>query len=362
MKNNRSVLLITVRADFGGGPKHIDVLLSKISYPVYIACPRDDPYYAIWKQHPKVMGIIVIPHRKFTAQALLKIAAACYRYNIKLVHSHGKGAGIYSRTLKLLRPSIKVIHTYHGITASKRGIQRLVYFGIEKILSPLTNQFISVSHGERDYCIGIGILPPAKSSVIHNGIEPLERVPNASIGEGAEHTFVVATLTRFDYAKNMQEAFAIAECLRKVPQIKFLWIGDGEDKDALEKRALANGLTNIIFVGFQKDIASMLSKADAYLSTSRHEGLPFALLEAFSLGLPVVASDVVGNNEVVEHHKNGFLYELGKPEQAAEYLLQLIRNKEQYQAFSAQAYHAFLTKFSATKMVREIERFYQSEA
>ncbi|EMR02980.1 glycosyltransferase [Cesiribacter andamanensis] len=358
-KNSPKVLLVTVRADLGGGPKHVDILLDKISYPVYVACPKDEPYYSIWKNHPKVEGVEVVPHRKLTPEALLRVAAFCRNKQIDIVHSHGKGAGIYSRLLKLLVPGLRVIHTYHGVSTTVTGLKRLLYYGVEKALYPLTDRFINVSYGERDYCVNAGILKPQRSAVIYNGIEPLERIAQPEGAKENTPSFVVATLSRFDHQKNMQETFAIAKHLREYRQIRFLWIGDGEDRVALEQAAQREGLTNITFAGFRQDIPKLLSEADVYLTTSRHEGLPFALIEAFSLKIPVVASDVVGNNEVVTHGVNGFLYPLGSIAEGAGSLLKLMEDQPTYQRFSADAYASFRLKYSATKMVREIENIYQ---
>ena len=131
---------------------------------------------------------------------------------------------------------------------------------------------------------------------------------NAKIKFDLSAKKVVTTISRFDYAKNMSLAYEIAKNFKDNSSIVFLWLGDGDDRIKFESMAQKDG-ANIIFTGFADEVPAYLSATDIYLSTSRWEGLPYALIEAQSLGIPIVATNVVGNNEVVENGKNGFLFE-----------------------------------------------------
>ena len=140
---------------------------------------------------------------------------------------------------------------------------------------------------------------PSRSVVGFNGVKDPGCIASSE-------KFKVVTLSRFDYQKNMDMAYDIAMKFKN-QDIEFVWVGDGPDYLRLKEKAKKNNL-KIEFIGFSDKPNDYLAKSSLYLSTSRFEGLPYALIEAASLGLPIVASNVVGNNEVVFNEKNGFLF------------------------------------------------------
>ena len=143
-----------------------------------------------------------------------------------------------------------------------------------------------------------------KVFVVYNGIEDKGR---KNIQNVSKKIFKIVSLSRFDYAKNMSLAYDIACAFKDNPNIHFIWVGDGPDYAYLKKKAESD-LVNIDFVGFSHEPMKYLKSSDLYLSTSRFEGLPYGLIEASSVGLPIVATNVIGNNEVCVDKVNGFLY------------------------------------------------------
>jgi len=135
-------------------------------------------------------------------------------------------------------------------------------------------------------------------------------------------------------------------------------IGDGPEKTSLEESAKVKGLTNVFFLGFQPHAARYLSLADVYLSTSRQEGLPLALIESLALGVPVVATDVTGNNEVVIHGVNGFLYPVDKAELAASYILKIRNDLALQKMLGQNAKKIFNEKFRLETMLKEMAKLY----
>lgn len=353
--NKIKLLYITARADHGGGPRHLDLLINNLSdkFEVYVACPPDEPYYSFWKQNPFVLKVLQIPHRKFTVSGLSSLYAFIKDNNIKIVHSQGKGAGIYSRTLKLLVPSLSVVHTFHGVHISEYNrLQKSIYILIERLAGKLTEKFINVSKGERDICLSLGFSTERKTSVIYNGIPT--PIYSKAVKEGE---FIVTSITRFDYAKNMQLAFSIAKAL---PSLKFCWVGDGPERKSIEEQAFLEQVKNISFAGFQDNPMAFLAQTSVYLSTSRWEGLPISLLEASSLGIPIIATNVTGNNEVVAHDFNGMLYDQNNPETAVKHLETLYNNRKLYHKMSENALSTFYKKFRLEIMVAKTESIYNS--
>jgi len=359
MNSKVNMLYITARADHGGGPRHLDLLINNISdqFEIYVACPTDAPYYGLWAGNTHVAGLHQIPHRKFRLETLLSLKRFIKSNGITIVHSHGKGAGVYARALKLLLPSLKVVHTFHGVHIQEYNLlQKKAYILFEKAAGMLTNKFINVSEGEKAICLSSGFSTAAKTSVIYNGIA----LPDTQRSSDSKKSnlFTVATITRFDYSKNMQLAYKIAKALASVPEIRFLWIGDGPDKTNLEEKAKTEQVNNIIFTGFKDNPIDYLLQSDVYLSTSRWEGLPIALVEAASIGLPIVASDVTGNNEVVVHGQNGFLYNLNNLAEAVQYINILYADKELYNRLSGGSKEMFNKYFKVEEMIHKTEAVY----
>lgn len=299
------VLLITVRSDFGGGPRHVDQLVSKLPNDIelYLANPEGEPYGTRWRSNGRIRGFLTIPYRTFSLATLFAIRKFVVNNDIHIIHSHGNGAGLYSRLLKLLCKDIKVIHTFHGITdnytSKLKAIANLI---VGEGLRSLTDDFILVSNGELQLGERLGFVNKGRSHVIYNGIEDAGEKQNVNNG-----IVNIVTLSRFDYQKNMDMAFSIASSFKEDKRVSFTWVGDGDDFMRLKELA-KNEDVNIKFVGFSTEPMKYLKQADVYLSTSRFEGLPYALVEAASVGLPIVATNVRGNKECVKEGKTGFLF------------------------------------------------------
>lgn len=353
------ILFITIRADHGGGPKHVDLLINNLSseIEIYLACPQDKPYYDLWSESKKIKDIFALPHRKFSVKKLLGLNKFIKDNDIKIIHSHGKGAGIYSRMLKILNPRLKIIHTLHGVHIGEYGfLKKSAYIFLERFLTLFTDKFINVSNSENEVCLKLKLFKKSKSEIVYNGIKALLIDDNAKIKFDLSGKKAVTTISRFDYAKNMSLAYEIAKNFKDNSSIVFLWLGDGDDRAKFESMAQKDG-ANIIFTGFTDKIPAYLSATDIYLSTSRWEGLPYALIEAQSLGIPIVATSVAGNNEVVENGKSGFLFEDAR--QACRHIEILLNDDKIYGKMQAEALLNFKDKFDIRVAIGKMEQIYK---
>jgi len=354
---------VTVRADFGGAPNYINTMINNTSdeFDVFVACPTDKPYYEMWKNNKRVQDICLLPHRKFTLKHFFSLVKFVKKNNIQVFQANGKGAGSY-RFIKLFCPKVKVLYAYRGFHIHDySSFQRQLYFIYEKIMTLFTDKVINVSKGEQQQCIDKKVLKKSLSAQIYNGIQPLQLKQNSTLKERYKNKFVVATLSRFDVQKNMGAMYEIASKLKDHSDIQFIFIGDGDDKPILEQRAQKEELNNIDFVGFKNhdEIAEYFAVTDLYLSTARWEGLPFALVEATSASLPIVASDVVGNNEVCLHEQNGFVFPVEDVSKAAELVLRLYNDKELLKQYGEASKKIFKQYFTVDQMVRNHESLYK---
>ncbi|WP_313171701.1 glycosyltransferase [Stenotrophomonas sp.] len=361
------VLMISARADHGGGPRHIELLLRSLPawVTVYIACPEDDPYWARFKE--LVNGrLFRIPHRRFGLLQAARLALHVRRTGIQVIHTHGKGAGIYGRIASLLGGA-PCVHTPHGIHVGSYGPSlRSLYLRYENISARCVEHLIHVSPEEQDQARELGLWRAIPASVIVNGVpshtpdssQQLRRQARRRLGF-PESSPVVATVSRFDYQKNMGDAYLIAKAM---PHIRFLWIGTGEEIAALQRRAAADGVRNLHFLGRMDAPLNALAAADAYLSTSRWEGLPLAVLEAMSLGIPSVLSNVIGHKNLIENHGAGLLYPAGDIGSAVSALTRVLDGPELHRTLAESARSAQLGIFSSTTVASQTASLYKGLA
>lgn len=349
------LLLITVRSDFGGGPRHLDQLIDKlgIQYEIYVACPQGEPYGTKWRKNRSI-HVVEIPYRKFLIKSLFNLRYVIKKEGIEIVHSHGNGAGIYSRLLKMLCHNVKVVHTYHGISDSyASSLKATASIIIGRMLARFADRYICVSNGEKKMAINRHFSNNNNTLVIYNGIED----PHHAVRIGQRKPVNFVSLSRFDYQKNMDSMYKIAKAFKDDDRLTFTWVGDGEDKDRLEKSAKKENL-KITFIGFSTTPSIYLEKADWYISTSRFEGLPYGLIEAASVGLPILASDVKGNNEVVEDKVSGFLFK--EEDQAIDLIKEILDGKYNYNQLSLHAIDFFHENFTEDKMIEKLIELYNS--
>jgi len=348
------ILLISVRSDFGGGPRHLDQLINNLPSDIEIFLaypPNGDPYGNKWEKNDRIKKHFHLPYRKFSIKTLFSLKKFALDNKIDIIHSHGNGAGFYSRLLKFIGIKSKIIHTFHGIsnnhTNALKGIANTIS---GRIFKYFTDCFICVSKGEYALAQEKKFIIPQKTKIIYNGIEKITTL------QKQPHQFDVVTLSRFDYQKNMDKALEIARLLNK-EDIHFTWVGDGPDFNRLKETASKEKL-NINFTGFSREPFKHLQTSSVYLSTARFEGLPYALIEAASVGLPIIASNVIGNNETLENEKSGFLF--SSELEAVNYIQLLKGNQQLYNNMSHESKKFFEANFSLKKMIEKIESVYYS--
>lgn len=356
------ILHITVTAQIGGGPEHIWRLangLKRKGVAQCIATPDDAPYHARYASLIGEDNIVQLPHRKFTLRAFVRLARFARKKRCTIIHSHGKGAGVYGRLLSLIL-NIPCVHTYHGIHLPQHPLFKKAYCILEKCFGRITEYGIAVSPGEQSALVELGFIPKSRSRLIPNGVF----VPAKIEARQSRQPFNVAHVSRFDpKQKNSAQVVAIAEILKesnRLDGIHFTMIGDGPERQQIEEHIRALGLASAFtFLGSLGDTRPELQKAHLALSTSRWEGLPLALLEAQSEGLPVVATKVIGNEDAILGDKTGFLYDIDAPAEAADAILRLKDDADLWNAFSQAAYHFVHESFGEQSMIDRTLSVYQ---
>ncbi|SEW42013.1 Glycosyltransferase involved in cell wall bisynthesis [Cognatiyoonia koreensis] len=319
------MLAITVRADIGGGPEHLFQLGSNFSADVdlLIACPNEPPY---WDRFTSIVGpqnMTVIPHRAFSFSVLFRLARYIRARKVDVIHSHGKGAGLYGRALSLLTGA-KSLHTFHGLHVGEYGpAKKWMYLTLERLMGLLTAATITVSESERRAILAHGLVTPTKLYLVQNGVV----VPETLRPEVKNDILRIIAVSRFDFQKNADLLIDIAAGLKKTGKPFHLTIlGQGEGYDAIATRIVQEGLTqNLTLAGPHSTPRDVFRKNHFFLSTSRWEGMPLAVLEAMSEGLCPVVTRVNGHVDLIDSGTNGLLFETA--EEAVEALVSTSANE-----------------------------------
>jgi glycosyltransferase involved in cell wall biosynthesis len=209
-------------------------------------------------------------------------------------------------------------------------------------------------------------IPDSKLVTIYNGIDINQFNQGSTIHYREElgidkNAFVIGTIGRLEPIKNQEALITSFSRIKKdVPNSILFIVGDGSMRNSLEKTAANLGLTSSIkFLGLRRDIPMLLKAMDVFVLSSYSEGLSLALLEAMASGIPVIASEVGGNPNIVTNGNTGILFDLNKPDELTNSLKQLSRDPSLRKSISANALALVNSKYSLEKMIKRYENIYR---
>jgi glycosyltransferase involved in cell wall biosynthesis len=244
-------------------------------------------------------------------RGLVRLARLVRAWRPDVVHSHMVHANLMARVVRLVAPVPALVSTIHNIYEG--GPLRMAAY---RLTNGLVDHMTSISEAAADRFIRERIIPRDLLTVVPNGVDPelFRKVPaevrdelRRSLSLAGE--FVWLAVGRFEVAKDyptMLRAFVAVH--ERYPEAVLLLVGKGSLQG--ETEALVRELslvTAVRFLGVRNDVPAVVSAGDAYVMSSAWEGMPMVLLEAAAGGLPIVATRVGGNPEVVLEGDNGFL-------------------------------------------------------
>jgi glycosyltransferase involved in cell wall biosynthesis len=288
---------------------------------------------------------------------------------IDAVVTVGAGDKMFWGRLAARRAGVPIVLSALHSTGWPDGIGRL-----NRILTPITDGFIAVAPSHGRFLIEDERLPAGKVFVIPNGVDTDRFAPVAdaaavrrelAIGPTDPIVTIVAALRR---EKNHELFLTMASrVIRKLPAAHFLVIGDGPRRKVLEQLACDLGIDrNVYFLGSRNDVPRLLSATDVFALTSHNEANPVSILEAMSVGRPVVATDVGSIRESVDEGRTGHLVPRGDVTQLTARVLDLLRDPLRAQTMGAAAREQVISRWSLEVMVggyeRLIEKIYARKA
>ena len=288
-------------------------------------------------------GILVysldIPKGVLDWKALFRLVRILKQEKPSILHGHMVHANLLARLVRLFVPIPVVVCTAHNICEG--GRHRNEWYRLTDFLCDMTTQ---VSEAGLTRYVEERMVDPQKAVFLPNGVntavfkkDPISR-QRGRAALNVNHDFVWLAAGRFEEAKdypNMIHAFA--SLFRKDPRNILLIVGEGSLRPQMETLANELGVGHRIkFLELQKNMPGMMNVADAYVMASAWEGMPMVLLEAAACELPIVATDVGGNREVVLDGKTGFIVSAKKPEDLARSMETLTAMSEDRRLFMGQ--------------------------
>jgi glycosyltransferase involved in cell wall biosynthesis len=237
---------------------------------------------------------------------------------------------------------------------------------VDKILSYFTNKIISVSEATKEFVCNFEGINPKKVCVIYNGAGPKKisekkmTVDRASFGFSKTNFVIVTVASLVKNKGHLVIIDAIKNVVKKNSNIKLLIIGDGPLKNELEEYVIDCQLTSHIhFAGIRKNVFALLNLADLFiLSTVEREGLGVSIIEAMSMGVPVIGTSIGGIPEMIENQVNGLLVPPGNSCKLAVAIEILVEDNDQRKKMVKQGKKIYEQKFTASKMLKQIELLY----
>jgi glycosyltransferase involved in cell wall biosynthesis len=287
-----------------------------------------------------------------------------------ILHTHTVGALWYLGPVAQMSCRIPVLHTEHidNVGKATGWWTKLKTRVLWHKAGRFADRFCCVSNDVARSALRWWTVPSSKVETVLNGIDTdrytdrnMRSQIRASFGiaEGAK---VVGTVGRLNEVKSQNLLLrAVAELGTDHGNVHILLVGDGPERASLERLASELGLASRThFAGYQQNPEHFLSAMDAFALTSRIEGLPLALLEAWAAGIPVVSSAVGGVPKVVVDGESGFLFPNGDVPALTKALVKLLTDRNAATKMAAAGLARVREQYSLERMATDYEKRYRS--
>jgi glycosyltransferase involved in cell wall biosynthesis len=315
----------------------------------------------------RMQGLGVETHRiemkhPFDLKAAWQLGRLCRKLGIDVIHTQFLRENYISMLSRIFNPKVGVIYTNHFIMRNN-----LVTRMFNRLLSPLQFAVIAVCNRGRDMMISNGV-DGRKISVVFNGVDPDfwgEEEPSTmrdELGIGNDE-FVMLCGSRFAHDKGHRFLVDSMAVLKTIAERKFKCVlaNDGPLLEEVKQQAERLGLQeDIIFTGFRKDIKNLIYGSDLYINSSEHEALSFAIIEVLAAGLPVIATDMGGNGDIINPETNcGVLVRYNDARGLAEAVKRIMDDKGLQQELRRNALKTVKERFSIENMVSKAYNLYK---
>ena len=277
-----------------------------------------------------------------------------------MIHTWLFAANSYGRLAKGACPRTKVVVSERCVDSWKQGWQ----LWLDRRLISRTDRLVGNSQSVVDFYRQLGV-PAEKLVCIPNGIDcpPILHVDRLALLRELgwpSDSFVAGFVGRLAHQKRVDDLIFAVETLRQTrPMARLLLIGDGPQRDYLERFARDVGCEDHVrFLGHRPDVDRWLALMDVFCLASAFEGMSNSLMEAMAAGKPAVVSDIPPNRELVMQGETGFLVPTGDRVGYMQFLRALIDDRSLRTRLGAASRKRMQDDFSVSQMVRRYAELY----
>jgi glycosyltransferase involved in cell wall biosynthesis len=376
------VMNVIARLNVGGPAIHVSLITQHLNAPID---PRyesllvagavgqnegDMSYYAA----ERGVTPVIIPslgrelHPLRDLATLVRLVRLMRRQRPDIVNTHTAKAGFVGRVAARLAGVPVVVHTFHGhvFHGYFSPLKTSLFIVLEKLAARLADRIIVLTDGQRGELADMyRIAPREKFVVMPLGLEldallvrPRKTGDMRRAWDIPPDAPLITIVGRLVPVKNHALFLRAARLVRdKLPGARFLVVGDGELRAALEAQAAALGLGDAVrFTGWQRDVAAFYADSDALVISSVNEGTPLTVIEALACGTPVVATAVGGLPDLLMNGDLGALV----PSEDADALAAAVLRTLDSPPESDRLRVAARTHFSIDRLARDLDTLYTS--
>ena len=274
----------------------------------------------------------------------------------EVVHLHNPTPTVYAALAARVAGVPCIVSTRHSLVAPpRRVVVELKY----AFAATCCDWLVGICDATTNNMRSLHSMPARKIARVYNGAVPVKRTAENQWPQKAGFTLVyVGRLAPVKNHALLLNGFRAA--LSSMPGLRLWMVGDGSERERLESLAAELGISaEVTFWGQQLDVAPFLSAADAFIMSSKSEGLPMSLLQAFSLGVPAIVTDVGGMVEVVKLAKAGITVATAPAEMAAA-IVRMATSEVERKQFSVNAKEAFYSRFTLQTMADAYMNLYRN--
>jgi glycosyltransferase involved in cell wall biosynthesis len=311
--------------------------------PIVVCLDGGGPF----RQELEKLGlpVYVLDRQGLDWRTVKRLASICRDERAQIVHTHNPSPHLHG-VMAALRARVPVrVHTKHG--RNDPSDRKKVW--ANRVASWFTDVVVPVSDDARDVLLNVESVRPSKVRRIWNGVDT--DVYRAE-GRAGDRGPVIGTVSRLSAEKDIETMLsAFRLVLEEMPEARLVIAGDGPRAGSLKADAAERGVSGSVeFLGERSDVATVLTKFGVFTLSSTTEGLSMTVLEAMSAGLPVVATDVGGNREIVSDDC-GLIVPSRDPRALADGYLALLRDPARRTRLGESGRAKVVAHFSLRKML-----------
>ena len=371
------VLLFTDADVFAGTERHIFDLASalqvgfKDEVAVRVACPVPAPL----AERCREAGIEVVAIAKrglIDLNAVRQLRRMLKSGRVDLIHAHNGRTALCAALAVTLARRGQFVMTQHFLSpnhTSQSGLKGAISGRAHGWVSRKAALFIAISQAVRNAMIERGEVEKEKIAVVLNGVPDAADTSNRVLDEpqsvrekfGVGVRPLIVCAARLEAEKGLETLVAAMQTVRQAqPEALCLIAGDGSLHDELQGQIERAQLgDNVRLIGFQVDVLALVNAADVFVLSSLSEPFGLAIIEAMSLGKPVVATRSGGPLEIVANGESGILVAPSSSEDMAQALLRLLGNETERDQMGQAARERYVEHFTSERMAREMVAAYR---